>query len=338
MRIAVDVMGGDFAPGQIIEGVADAIRDFPNIQICLVGHVDKIMYYMEKFNLENHPRIDIKHAEQVVYMGEKSTVALRSKKKSSISVAADLLKQKEVDAIVSAGHTGAAVATTTVKVRTLKGVDRPAIVTPIPAKNGHFVLVDAGANPDCKPHNLAQFAIMGDVYSRFMFDIKNPKIGLLSVGGEEGKGNELTKESYNLLADMPINFIGNVEGKDIFQNSADVVVCDGFVGNVVLKSCEGFAKATMHWLKEAFTQNTLRKTGAMLAKNAFKDLASIADDEEFGGAPLLGINGICIIGHGSSSAKSIRNAIKVAKQFIEAGINDQIEEGIKNSNIDINLN
>jgi len=324
MRIGVDAMGGDFAPAAIIEGVAFAMKDNPNFTVVLVGHKDKISYYLAKNKIKNHPNIEVVHAEQVVEMNEKSTTGLRKKKQSSITIAAELLRDKKIDAIVSAGHTGAAVASTAVRVRTLPGIERAAIATLMPCVGGHFILADAGANPDCKPINLAQFAILGEAFSRITFDIKEPRIGLLSVGGEEGKGSELTKEAFKILSKMPINFIGNVEGKDIFQKSADVVICDGFVGNVLLKGSEGLAKATMHWLKDAFTQNALRKTGAILAKSAFKDLKAIADDEEFGGAPLLGINGICIIGHGSSSPKSIRNAIRVAGEFVEYKINDKI--------------
>ncbi len=333
MIIGVDAMGGDFAPAAIVEGVAYAVDDNPKVKLVLVGHKEKISYYLAKNNISNHPNIEIVHAEEVVNMDEKSTVALRKKKNSSITIAAELLRDKKIDAIVSAGHTGAAVAATSVRVRTLPGIERPAISTLMPCVGGHFILADAGANTDCKPENLAQFAILAEAFSKITFGIKEPRIGLLSVGGEEGKGSSLTREAFKILSEMPINFVGNVEGKDIFQKSADVVICDGFVGNVLLKGSEGLAKATMHWLKDAFTQNPLRKAGAMLAKSAFKDLKAIADDEEFGGAPLLGINGICIIGHGSSSPKSIRNAIRVAGEFVEYKINDKIVARLKECNL-----
>lgn len=333
MRIAVDAMGGDYAPSVVIEGVAQALHDFPDIEIILVGHETRISYYVEKYKLQKHPRVKTVHAEEVVEMSEPSTAAIRSKKNSSITVAATLVSKGEADAIVSAGHTGAAVAATKVKVRTLPGIERAAIATVMPATEGRFILVDAGANTDCKPHNLAQFALMGEAYSRLSFGIEKPRIGLLSVGGEDSKGNDLTKETFKILSKMPINFTGNVEGHDVFTRGADVVVCDGFVGNVLLKSSESLAMATVQWLKDAFKKNAFRMTGAILARNAFRDLKAIGDFEEYGGAPLLGLNGVCIIGHGSSSAKAVRNAIKVAADFLKFGINDHIIKRISESGV-----
>lgn len=325
MRIAVDAMGGDYAPAVVIEGIAAALNDISGIsQLVVVGHLDKISYYMEKYGVSGHPKVREVHAEEVVEMSDSSTVVLRAKRNSSMSVCARLLRDKEVDAVVSAGHTGAAVASTKVLVRTLPGVDRPAIAAIIPCVNGHYVLMDAGANTDCKAINLAQFAVMGEAYSHFAFGIENARVGLLSVGGEDVKGNDLTKEAFKLLSRMPINFVGNVEGDTIFEGVADVVVCDGFIGNVLLKGSEGLARAVMHWMKDAFGKDPVRKTGAFLAKNAFKDLKAVADAEEFGGAPLLGLNGVCIIGHGSSTPKAIKNAIKVASESLKYGINDLI--------------
>ncbi|OGV48735.1 MAG: hypothetical protein A2X49_03940 [Lentisphaerae bacterium GWF2_52_8] len=326
MRIAVDAMGGDYAPAVVIEGVAHALRDFTDVEVVLVGHIEKISHYLEKFELSGHRRLETVHADEVVEMSEPSTSAIRGKKNSSITIAAGVVNDGKADAIVSAGHTGAAVAATKIRIRMLEGIERPAIATIMPAIGGRFILIDAGANTDCRPLHLAQFAIMGEAYSHFSFNIERPKIGLLSVGGEDSKGNELTKETFKLLSKMPVNFIGNVEGHDLFEKKADVVVCDGFVGNVLLKSCESMAIATMHWLKDAFTKNTFRKTGAILARNAFRDLKAVADAEEYGGAPLLGLNKICIIGHGSSSPKAVRNAIKVANEFVKFGVNDYISK------------
>ncbi|MBN2642289.1 MAG: phosphate acyltransferase PlsX [Victivallales bacterium] len=329
MKIAVDAMGGDYAPSVVIEGIADAIRQFPEIsELVVVGHQEKIAYYMGRFDLDDHPKITKVHAEEVVEMGDPSTVVLRSKRNSSMAVCAKLMADKQVDAIVSAGHTGAAVASTTVMARPLPGVDRPAIAAIIPCVQGHFILVDAGANTDCRALNLAQFAVMGEAYSHFAFGTEKPRIGLLSVGGEDVKGNDLTKEAFKMLSRMPVNFIGNVEGNTIFEGVADVVICDGFIGNVLLKGSEGLAKAVMHWMKDAFGKDPIRKTGAILAKNAFKDLKAVGDSEEFGGAPLLGLNGVCIIGHGSSTPKAIKNAIRVAAESIKYGVNDLIAKRI----------
>jgi glycerol-3-phosphate acyltransferase PlsX len=335
MRIAVDAMGGDYAPSAVIEGAADALEHFEDIKIILVGHLEKISYYLEKYGLQDHSRLEKVHAEDVIEMNESSTAALRSKKNSSITVAAKLVKDGQADAIVTAGHTGAAVAATKVIVRTLPGIERAAIGTVMPAVKGRFILVDAGANTDCKAINLAQFAIMGEAYCQLILGIENPRIGLLSVGEEDSKGNELTKEAFKLLSKMPINFVGNVEGHDVFSKFADVVVCDGFVGNVLLKASESLAMATVHWLKDVFAKNAFRKTGAILARNAFRDLKAIGDFEEYGGAPLLGLNGICIIGHGSSNYKAVRNAIRVAYESMKFRINDKITARINESEMTI---
>lgn len=333
MKIAIDAMGGDYAPSIVVEGVAMALRDFSDVEIVLVGHIDKMSFYLEKFGIASHPRITKVHAEEVVEMDEPPVVAIRGKKNSSMTVCAKVVKNGEAEAIVSAGHTGAAVASTKVIVRALEGIDRPAIATAMPGVDGKWILLDSGANTDCKPINLAQFALMGEAYASMLLGIESPKIGLLNVGGEDSKGNELTKDTFKILSKMPINFVGNVEGSDVFKNVADVVVCDGFVGNVLLKGSESLASATMHWLKDVFTKNTFRKTSAILNKNAFKELKAVADAEEHGGAPLIGLKKICIIGHGSSTPKSIRNAIKVAAMFVRQGINERISRRLEESNI-----
>ena len=334
MKIAVDAMGGDYAPGVVIEGVLLALQEIPGLQLVLVGHQEKLSFYLEKAGLINHPQVELVHAEQVVEMSDHSTDSIRSKKHSSITVCADLVKAGRADAIVSAGHTGAAVAATKVRLRTLEGVDRPALATAMPAVGGKNILIDVGANTDCTPMNLAQFAVMGELYAQLTFGLESPRIGLLSVGGEDVKGNDLTKEVFKILSNMPINFVGNVEGHDIFHKSTcDVIVCDGFTGNSILKASEGLARATYHWLKEAFTRNPIRQTGAFLAKEAFRDLKKISDSEEFGGAPLLGIRGVCIIGHGASSPKAIKHAIRLADTYLKHGLTDRIVKRINECGI-----
>ncbi len=336
MRIAVDAMGGDFAPANILEGVAQALDGLAWIdQLVLVGHQEKIAHYLDKLQISSHPKLKKVHASEVIEMSDLSTVVLRGKRDSSMTVCAKMLRNGEVDAVVSAGHTGAAVASTTVLARTLPGVERPAIATIMPAMHGHFVLVDAGANTDCKPFNLAQFAVMGECYYRMAFGVENARVGLLSVGGEDVKGNDVTKEAFKLLSSMPINFVGNVEGNTIFEGAADVVVCDGFIGNVLLKGCEGLAKSVMYWLKDAFTKDPIRKTGAILAKNAFRDLKAIGDSDSYGGAPLLGVNGVCIIGHGSSSAKAVYNAVRVAGESVKYRMNDMIVRRIEECGLNL---
>ena len=336
MKIAVDAMGGDYAPGVVIEGILLALQEIPGLQLVLVGHQEKLSFYLEKAGLSNHPQVELVHAEQVVEMSDHSTDSIRSKKHSSITVCADLVKAGRADAIVSAGHTGAAVAATKVRLRTLEGVDRPALATAMPAVGGKNILIDVGANTDCTPINLAQFAVMGELYAQLTFGLERPRIGLLSVGGEHVKGNDLTKEVFKILSSMPINFVGNVEGHDIFHKSTcDVIVCDGFTGNSILKASEGLARATYHWLKEAFTRNPIRQTGAFLAKEAFRDLKKISDSEEFGGAPLLGIRGVCIIGHGASTPKAIKNAIRLADTYLKHGLTDRIVKRINECGIAI---
>lgn len=330
MKIAVDAMGGDFAPKAVIDGVAIALTEYDFFEkLVLVGDTDQVTEELRKHGLEKHPKLELVHAASVVEMHESATLALRGKKDSSITVCTDLVKKGEVDAVVSAGHTGAAVAASVVKMRTLPGVDRPGIATVFPTPHGQFVLLDAGANVDSNSDNLVQFAQMGEIYAKAILKIDKPRIGLLANGEEESKGNELTKEAHKKLKDVDFNFVGNVEGGDLFGGEVDVVVCDGFVGNVVLKSCEHLAKALGSILKQKLTASPVRKAGAFLARNAFSELKKVGDYAEYGGAPLLGVNGICIIGHGSSSPKAIKNAIRVAGEFVENKVNEQIVERLK---------
>lgn len=324
ISIAVDAMGGDYAPGAVVEGVAQALYNLPKCHIVLVGHQEKLRFYLMKYGIANHPLLSLRHAETVVEMAEPSASALRSKKDSSITECARLMKAGEVQAIVSPGHTGAAVAATTVLNRTLPGIDRPALAVNMPQRNGRFILIDGGANPDCKNHNLVQFALMGEIYAQYLLGSKRPSIGLLSVGGEDAKGNSLTKDTFHLLADLPMNFVGNIESNTAFDGGCDVLVCDGFSGNVLLKTSEGLARLCVHWLKDAIKKNALRVTGALLAKSAFEELRNNGSADEAGGALLLGINGLCVIGHGSSSPRAVRNAIKLALESIQFGMNERI--------------
>ena len=324
MKIAVDAMGGDFAPGVVIEGLADAISDHPDCTFVLVGHEEKVRFYLDKYGLSNHPRIELVHAPTVCEMSELSATALRGKKDCSITVCARLLKEKAVDAMVTPGHTGATVAATKVLVRNLPGIDRAALAASMPSQTGRFLLVDAGATPDSDPLNLVQYALMGHVYAQYLFNIDRPRIGLLSVGGEDVKGNELTKETFKLLEKLPVNFIGNIEADTAFEGEVDVVIADGFVGNVLLKTAEGLARSTMVWLKRVLKKNVFRFMWALLAQNAFRELKAYGASDVIGGAPLLGINGICIIGHGSSNPLAVKNAIRVAAECVRFDLNGKI--------------
>ncbi|MBR2374192.1 MAG: phosphate acyltransferase PlsX [Lentisphaeria bacterium] len=324
MKIAVDAMGGDFAPGVVIEGLADAIPDHPDCIFVLVGHQEKIAFYLDKYGLSGHPQIEVVHAQTVCEMSELSATALRGKKDCPITVCARLLKEKSVDAMVTPGHTGATVAATKVLVRNLPGVDRAALAASMPSQTGRFLLVDAGATPDSTSLNLVQYALMGNIYAQYLFNVERPKVGLLSVGGEDVKGNELTKETFKLLEKLPINFIGNVEADTAFEGDVDVVVADGFVGNVLLKGAEGLARSTMVWLKRVLKKNIFRLMWALLAQNAFRELKAYGASDVIGGAPLLGINGICIIGHGSSNPLAVKNAIRVAAECVRFNLNGKI--------------
>jgi len=313
MRIAVDAMGGDHAPGEIIPGCVDAVRAYPRVdEILLVGKEEIIRPELTSLGGDSE-RIRVVHASEVIEMGEAPAMALRRKKDSSISRAIELVKNGEADAVFSAGSTGAMVAGSTLKLRTLKGCSRPTIATVLPTQKHPVILLDAGANPECTSKMLAQFAVMGDVYARQILGTRDPKVGLLSIGGEAAKGNELTKQTYKTLEASDLNFVGNVESHDMFEGKVDVVVCDGFTGNVVLKTGEAVARAMKSWMKDEFTATLPRKIGALLLKPAFTSIAAKSDSESQGGAPLLGVNGIVYIGHGSSSRTAVKNAIRVIR-------------------------
>ena len=325
-------MGGDYAPGVVIEGLALTVQEYPDYDFILVGHKEKVEFYLEKYGLAGNPHITVHHAETVCEMSDPSAIALRGKKNSSITTCARLLKDGLVDAMVTPGHTGATVAATKVILRTLPGVDRPALGANMPNQTGRFLLMDAGANPDCTALNLEQFAIMGEIYAQYLFKKDRPTVGLLSVGGEDIKGCDLTKEAFKRLERLPINFIGNVEADTVFEGGTDVLVSDGFAGNVLLKCAEGLAKSTFVWLKRVLKKNTLRYVWAMMAQNVFRELKAFGDADNVSGAPLLGINGICIIGHGSSNPKAVLNAIRVAAECVNFRLNEKIVAGIKAAN------
>ncbi len=325
MRIAVDAMGGDEAPRNIVEGAIRAAEELSGLSgLFLVGREDAIRQAVAETGGKLPSKVEIVQADEVVGMDELPALAVRRKKKSSVGIAVDMVKSGDVQAVFTAGNTGAAVAAATLKLRTLKGVGRPAIATVMPTKKSPFVLIDAGANIDCTPKLLSQFAAMGSVYSEQILKIDNPRVGLLSIGGEASKGNEATKEAYTLLDEMSVNFVGNIEGHDLYEGGVDVVVCDGFVGNVVLKTSESAAHAMAHWLKEEFTKNPIRILGALLLRNAIGTIKKRSDPSAYGGAPLLGVNGTCIIGHGSSSPVAVYNGIRVGCESVSHDVNRRI--------------
>ncbi|MDZ4200013.1 MAG: phosphate acyltransferase PlsX [Kiritimatiellia bacterium] len=325
----MDAMGGDHAPSEIVAGAVAAARAYPGIeQLILVGPEDRIRAEMGRMGVIPSS-ILIRHCSEVVGMEEAPAAAVRRKKDSSIGRAVDLVKAGEADAVFSAGNTGAAVAASLLKLRMLDGVNRPAIATVLPTLRRPFVLVDAGATPDCTPEILLQFGLMGSLYARKILGVESPLVGLLSVGSEESKGNVMTKETFSLFESSSLNFRGNVEGHDLFEGRADVVVCDGFVGNVVLKTSESVAHAMKSWMRDEFLKTWPRKLGALLLRGAVKVLKQRTDPDIYGGAPLLGVNGICIIGHGSARAWAVQNGIRVAMEAVEGRLNDLISEGIQ---------
>jgi glycerol-3-phosphate acyltransferase PlsX len=329
MKIALDAMGGDFGPPNLVSGAVMALQEYRHIgKLFLVGDPSRIELELKKHRC-NDGRIEIVHSTQVVDMADRAVDAVRRKKDSSISRAVDLVKQGAADAIVSAGHTGASVAAATIKLRTLPGIDRPGIAALIPTETNLFVLIDAGANTNCGPENLVEYAIMGAVYSNRVLGFRKPTVGLMSIGGEDVKGTDLTKEAFKLLKLSPVNFRGNIEGHDLFENPVEVVVCDGFVGNVILKTCEAIAHAIFTWLKHELKKNPKRVLGAVMAKGAFQAIHRKTNWEDYGGSPLLGVNGICIIAHGASTPLAIKNAVRVAAESIEHQVNPHIIDEVQ---------
>ena len=325
LDIALDAMGSDKAPDPEIRGAILACRQLP-VRVHLVGPEDVLRRGLSAALDGEHLAIHIVHASEHIGMDEKAAHAVRTKRDSSMRVGLKLVREKKVAGFITAGNTGAAMATAKMVLGTLPGVDRPALAMVVPTLSGSpSILLDVGANVDCKPHNLEQFAVMGELYARSVLKITRPRVGVLSVGEEESKGNDLTRETYALLKQLPINFIGNVEGRDIYNGNCDVIVCDGFVGNVALKTSEGLTKLVREMLKASLTTTVTAQVGALLSRKAFNAFKKRLDPSEYGGAPLLGVRGVSFIGHGSSNDRAIMNGIRVTAEFAQAGINERIE-------------
>ena len=327
MRIALDVMGGDKSPKATIEGAVEALADnsIDFEKLFLVGDEATVQAELDRVSF-THRKIEVVHAPESVEMHESAVKSVRQKKKSSIAVSLDLIKKGECEAIVSAGNTGAVVAASSIKLRTIPGIERAGIASPLPNEYGPCNLVDAGANVEAKPSHLLGYAIMGAVYANHVQGKENPRVGLMSVGEEDSKGTDFTREVFQMLKDSHLNFVGNVEGHDLFESQLDVVVCDGYVGNVLLKTCEATAKAVSKWLRQEMMASPIRQFGGLISKGAFKAAKERGNYEAYGGSPLLGVNGIVIIGHGSSSPRAIKNAIRVGAEAVKHHVNPHIEE------------
>ncbi|MBV8842850.1 MAG: phosphate acyltransferase PlsX [Bryobacterales bacterium] len=331
LTIAVDAMGGDYAPKSEVEGAVRAASEYP-VRVILVGPEDIV-----RRELQNHPDadglpIEVHHASEFITMEDSAAKAVRTKKDSSIKVASRLMRDGDARGVVSAGNTGAVMATAKITQGMIRGVTRPALASAFPTVKGTPVVVlDVGANVDSRPEMLAQFAVMGEVYSRIIFHNRRPRVGLLSIGEEEHKGNDLTRAAQPLIKALPINFIGNVEGRDVFTGDADVIVCDGFIGNVTLKVSEGLVELITGMLRESLEATVRRKLGAVLSRDAFRELKKRVDYSEYGGAPLLGVKGVNIICHGRSNANAIKNAIRVAAEFAQGRVNEKIEDELEQS-------
>jgi len=315
------------APAPEIEGAIQAARE-GFAEIILVGPEEILRKELTRRNVKGLP-LEVVHASEAVTMEDKATKAFRSKRDSSVRVAARLVKEGRADGMISAGNTGAVMTTAKIVLGTLEAVQRPALAAVFPTAPGKpAVLLDVGANVDCKPQHLEQFAVMGEIYYRAIFGAKRPRVGLLSIGEEAHKGNELTREAMELFKRLPINFIGNVEGGDLYNGRADVIVCDGFIGNVALKISEGLAAAISKMLREALASTLASKVGYVLSRKAFRQFKKRVDYSEYGGAPLLGVRGVCVICHGGSNANAIKNAIRVAAEFAEQRVNEKIERDL----------
>lgn len=332
MRIVVDVMGGDHGCAVVIEGVKQALQSNEKIaELFLVGRQEEIQTALTQTRLQD-PRLKIVHASEVLTMHDKPVDGLKKKKDCSVLRGVDLLRDGKADALISPGNTGGLVAAATIRLRKLDGVDRAGIATVIPTEENEFVLLDSGANVECRPLHLAHYAVLGSVYSREILGYKRPRVGILSNGTEDNKGNELTLEAFKLCKLIDLNFIGNVEGHDLFHNKVDVVICDGFVGNIVLKTIESFARGLVGWLKKELSQNPKRILGALLAKNALRTIKRRMDPDAYGGAPLLGLNGNVMKAHGSARERAIMNAIRVSTEAVQHQINQVFRDEIERAN------
>ncbi len=333
--IAIDAMGADLGPGEVVEAVRLAYAHVPKLEkTILTGNREILEPLLEKAGLAKDSRVSVHHATEVIEMNDKPLQALKRKKDSSMVRAIELVKSGEARVLLSCGNTGSLMAGGTIKLRVMEGVDRPALATVIPNKESHFVLIDAGANPEARPEHLVHNAILGKIYSKIALGIENPRVGLLTIGTEEGKGNELTHNTHLLLKKVShlVNYQGPIEGFHLFQNHVDVVVCDGFVGNVVLKTCESLFHALKDYLKEEITRNPLRKFGALLSMGAFKAMKTQLNPDHYGGAPLLGLRGNILKAHGSSNREAIMNAIRIGTEIIAQDMNTHIHEEIREAN------
>lgn len=328
MRIAVDGMGGDYSPHAVVEGCIEALKANKEIEIILTGPTDLLNKELDKYEY-NREKVTILDAKEIISNNEHPVMAIRRKKDSSLYRALELVKNKEADAVISAGSTGAFLAGATLVIGRIKGVNRPALAPVMPGKKGPFMVIDCGANAECKPINLVQFAIMGQTYFQSILNINNPTVGLINIGTEEEKGNELTKESYKLLKHAPLNFVGNIEPREIPEGNVNVLVCDGFIGNTVLKMYEGVASTIFSTLKEEIMSSFRTKLGGALLKPVFNKFKNDFDYKEYGGAAFLGVDGICIKAHGSSDGKAFKNAIKQAVIFHNNNIIDKIKVHIE---------
>ncbi len=324
--IALDAMGSDRAPKPEIEGAIQAARHH-DVRVVLVGPEPVLTAELQRHPSAGELPIEIVHASEVITMDDKAAQAVRSKRDSTLRVGLRLVREGRAVGFVSAGNTGAAMATAKLVLGMLPGVDRPALAAVFPTAMGTVAcLLDVGANVDSNPENLVQYAVMGEIYFRSMFGTRRPRVGLLSIGEEETKGNELTRDAFQLLKQLPLNFAGNVEGRDLYNGKIDVIVADGFVGNVALKISEGVANLVRYTLKETLRATITRQVGYLLSRSAFADFKKRLDHTEYGGAPLLGVKGVCFITHGSSNANAIKNAVRVAAEFAERKINNKIEK------------
>jgi glycerol-3-phosphate acyltransferase PlsX len=333
MRIAVDAMGGDHAPARIVDGVVAAVRH-QGIGVDLVGRTDAVRAELARHPDQESLDIRIVDAPDVIDMAESPALALRRKPRASIRVAAELVRSGEAAALVSAGHTGATVVAAHAAFGMLPGVDRPALAPTVPTRGGSAVLIDAGATVECKPSHLLQFGVMGAVYAKTWLSMQRPRVGLLSIGEEETKGNDLTREAHRLLKASSLNFVGNIEAREIFSGAADVVVCDGFTGNVALKLSEGLVEMVEELLGEELQSTFSSQVGYLLSRRAFRRFRRRVDYSEYGGAPLMGVAGLCIVGHGRSSAKAVRNAVTMAARFMSSNVLSRVEQEIALTSVD----
>ncbi|GAA0722882.1 phosphate acyltransferase PlsX [Clostridium malenominatum] len=325
MIIAVDGMGGDLAPVEIVAGCIDAIKEFDNIKIIITGNEELILNELHKYNYDSE-KISVIHSSEVIGPNESPVMAIRKKKDSSLVKALNLVKEKKAEGIISAGSTGAFMAGALFIVGRIKGIDRPALAPVMPGKNSPFMVIDVGANADCKPKNLLQFALMGKIYFEKILKVNNPTIGLVNIGTEEEKGNELTKGTYPLLKESGLNFVGNIEPREIPKGDVNVLVCDGFVGNTILKMFEGTASVLFDVIKKEIMSSSLTKIGGLFLKPVFKNIKKKFDYKEYGGAAFLGVDGICIKAHGSSDRLAFKNAIRQCIIFHDNNIINNIKE------------